>query len=30
MFNQISDAVPVKTLDADNRLKTKHQEKSKV
>lgn len=29
MFNQISDAVPVKTLDADNRLKTKNQEKIK-
>ncbi|PWY57434.1 flagellar biosynthesis anti-sigma factor FlgM [Legionella qingyii] len=29
MFNQISDAVPVKTLDADNRLKTTHQEKIK-
>lgn len=29
MFNQISDAVPVKTPDADNRLKTKHQEKIK-
>lgn len=29
MFNQISDAVPVKTLDADNRLKTSHQEKAK-
>ncbi|HHF7365014.1 TPA: flagellar biosynthesis anti-sigma factor FlgM [Legionella bozemanae] len=27
MFNQISDAVPVKTLEADNRLKIKHQEK---
>ncbi|KTD72775.1 flagellar biosynthesis anti-sigma factor FlgM [Legionella tucsonensis] len=27
MFNQISDAVPVKTLDTDNRLKMKHQEK---
>ncbi len=29
MFNQISDAVPVKTLDTDNRLKTSHQEKAK-
>ncbi|KTD02135.1 flagellar biosynthesis anti-sigma factor FlgM [Fluoribacter gormanii] len=29
MFNQISDAVPVKTLDTDNRLKATHQEKIK-
>ncbi|WP_454785167.1 flagellar biosynthesis anti-sigma factor FlgM [Legionella sp. WA2024007413] len=29
MFNQISDAAPVKTLEADNRLKTKHQEQIK-
>ncbi|MCE0723084.1 MULTISPECIES: flagellar biosynthesis anti-sigma factor FlgM [Legionella] len=27
MFNQISDAVPVKTLETENRLKMKHQEK---
>lgn len=29
MFNQISDAVPVKTIDSDNRLKTKQQDKIK-
>ena len=29
MFNQISDAVPVKTMDSDNRLKTKQQDKIK-
>ncbi|CAM2789161.1 Homologous to negative regulator of flagellin synthesis FlgM (Anti-sigma-28 factor) [Legionella steigerwaltii] len=29
MFNQISDAVPVKTIDTDNRLKTRHQDKIK-
>ncbi|MCW8417954.1 flagellar biosynthesis anti-sigma factor FlgM [Fluoribacter dumoffii] len=29
MFNQISDAVPVKSLDTDNRLKTRNQEKIK-
>ncbi|MCW8410027.1 flagellar biosynthesis anti-sigma factor FlgM [Legionella sp. PATHC035] len=29
MFNQISDAAPVKTLDSDNRLKTKHQDQIK-
>jgi negative regulator of flagellin synthesis FlgM len=26
MFNQISDAAPVKTIETDNRLKTKQQE----
>ncbi|WP_392537672.1 flagellar biosynthesis anti-sigma factor FlgM [Legionella sp. 227] len=29
MFNQISDAAPVKTIDSDNRLKTKHQDQIK-